>query len=371
MGTLESLNVSQEIFFDATSELPSKESKSHKAKSKISQWRNSVSIEELNLSEKESKFCEKEKLKSTATVELIPMQSKFVKAIQPEEKEDSFERVPNLKEKSDYSLIFQHSKNITEVLMSNKEGKLRTIKPNKASVQPKISTKEAVLVKQVSLDDKLENLKIDIRKPACVNQDLVENCSVQIEQTQRLELEDLHKKLQKKLTNAKTNLSDSQLYLASIKDEKTNENAVNFVKSVDEKQAKIEQLSSLSHLTLNIEIKTNEKEEQFNTETVNLKNAKIDHSLKKDLELEITQPIGLEKEIINEKLKLDLKTVSISQEKLNELHISDWRPNEKEIELKSQKPVSTKVLPFAQAEQYSNYDQKLTIAQSDECKAQG
>ena len=406
MGTLESLNVSQELFFDASTDLPTKEFKTQKAKSNISEWRNSVSIEQLNVSEKESDLKDKKyRIKSKATSKLIPMLSKMVEEVITKEQEQQLIQPSIDKDKSDLNLIFQQSKNITEVLLSNKEGKLRTIKPGKTNIKPKISTKEAILVKQISLDDKVDEFKVESRQPAYLNQDLVQSCSLLIEQNQRLEFEDKYNDIISNLDNARTTLSESQLYLASIKEEKTSEMTSTFEKSVDERQANVEKLkSSLSHLTVS-EIKANEKETQFETKIVNLQNVKTDDNLRKDQNLivfeqntlqkeatfdqfeptkslakpsieskgsvEISQPISLEKEIQTDKLTYDKKKASISQDKLDELQISDIRTNEKESSFQTFKLQSTKVLPIAQADLLSNYNQQSSITQIDERKIEG
>lgn len=405
MGTLESLNVSQELFFDAPTDLRIKDFKSQTAKTKISEFRSSLSVEELNVSEKETSLRRKDRIESQATSQLIPMQSALVEEVLAKEKERKFGKPSEIeKERSDLSLIFQQSKNITEVLLSNKEGKLRTAKPSKTNIKPKISTKEAVIVKQISLDDQLKEFKVDGDKPACLGQDLVESCSLLIQQNQRLESEGKYVGEQKlDESSAKTALSESQFYLASIKDQKTSEATGAFEKCVDERTAK-KLADSLSHLTVN-EISANEKVQEFQSETVNLQNVKLDENLRKDQNLlvseqsaldkesaidqlkpkeerarpsidsknvlEINQPTSLEKESSSEKIVFSTRKASVSRENLNELHISDVKPNEREALLQTDRPESTKVLPIAQADQFANYNQLSSIAQLDERKAQG
>lgn len=407
MGTLESLNVSQEIFFDAPTDLLTKEFKTQHAKPNISEWRNSVSVEELNAPEKERILkCKLEQVKSKASQEFVPMQSALVQEVITKEKEEKLEKSSRHKEKSDLNLIFQQSKNISEVLLSNKEGKLRTIKPTKTNIKPKLSTKEAVLVKQISLDDMIDEFSIDSKQPACINQDLVQSCSILIEQNEQLDSEDKYKSLTKSsLISARTTLSESQLYLASVKDQNTNEQVNTFKETVDEQKASIEPSKfSMKHLTVK-EMKPNEKEQEFKSDDANLQNAKIDSNLREDQSLlvleqntffkeikfdqlkrkeksakstidfknvlEINQPVSLEKELTTDKLEYNRKTASISQDKLNELHISDIKSNEKESTFIMPKSHSTKVLPIAQADLLLNYDQQSHIAQLDERKTQG
>lgn len=407
MGTLESLNVSQELFFDAPSDLRVKDFKTQTAKTKLSELRSSLSVEELSVSEKETSLRRKDRIESKATSQLIPMQSALVEQVLSKEKEKKFGKPSEIeREKSDLNLIFQHSKNITEVLLSNKEGKLRTVKPSKTNIKPRISTKEAVIVKQVSLDDQLKEFKVDGEKPACLGQDLVESCSLLIQQNQRLESEGKYAGEQVLgETNARTALSESQLYLASIKDQRTNEAASAFEKSVDERSAKVEKLdASRSHLTVN-EISTNEKVQEFRSETVNLQNVKLDENLRSgqnllvsaqsvlDKEsaidevrpkeerakpsidsrrvLEINQATSLEKETSSEQIVFSTRRASVSRDNLSELQVSAVKPEEKETLLHTDRPESTKVLPIAQADQFANYSQLSSIAQLDERKAQG
>ena len=226
---MESLNVSQELFFDAPSDLRIKDLKTQTARTNISELRNSLSVEELNVSERETGLRRKDRVESKATSQLIPLQSALVEEVLLKEKERKFGKPSEIeKEKSDLNLIFQQSKNITEVLLSNKEGKLRTVKPKKANIKPRISAKEAVIVKQVSLDDQLEEFKAGVEKPACIDQELVENCSLLVQQNERLESEGKYGVEKKTESSARTSLSESQFYLASIKDQKTGEAASSF-----------------------------------------------------------------------------------------------------------------------------------------------
>ena len=193
MGTLESLNVSQEIFFDAPTEISKKEISLQKAKPNISEWRNSLSVEELNAPEKEKIFAQTKSTQNIASKSLIQNQATIINEIIPKEKEEFLSI--RAKERSDMSLIFQNSKNITEVIQSNKEGKLRIVKPSKTSIRPKISTKQAVLIKEISFDDKLDEIKLEREKSACINQKITENSSIIIEQNQRLDSLTNYKKL--------------------------------------------------------------------------------------------------------------------------------------------------------------------------------
>lgn len=404
---MESLNVSQELFFDAPTDLPIKDLRTQKAKTNISELRASFSVEELNVSERETTLRRKDQIESVATSQLVPMQSACVEQVLSREKEKKFGKPSEIeREKSDLSLIFQHSKNITEVLLSNKEGKLRTVKPSKTNARPKISTKEAVIVKQVSLDDSLEEFKAGVERPASIDQDLVQSCSLMIQQNERLESEGKYG-VERKLdeSSAKAALSESQFYLASIKDQATSEAASAFETSIDERTANVKKLKdSFRHLTVN-EISTNEKVHEFKSESINLQTVKLDENLRRDQNLlvleqsvldkessidqvrpkeeqarptidsknvlEINQPTSFEKELVSEAAVLSTRKASFSRDNLNELHISDTNANERETLLRTEMPESTKVLPIAQADQLANYTQQSSIAQLDERKAQG
>lgn len=378
-----------------------------RAKSNITEWKNSLSVEELNVAEKESTLEKEYNIESKATSHLIPMQSTLIEEIISKEKEEKLLKPSKIeKEKTDLNLILEQSKNITEVLLSNKEGKLRTIKPSKTNIKPKITTKEAILVKQISLEDSIDVFKLDKEKVAHINQDIVQNCSLLIEQNERLELEKKFKGA-KKLDkfSAKTNLSESQLHLVSIEDKKTNESESIFEKSVEVKHANAENLKEiLSHFNV-VEIETNEKELEFKLDSMNLQNVKLDQTLREDQNLtvleqksflkestfdhlvpmqdsaklsmdtknllEINQPMSLEKESKTSKLTLKMKKASVSQDHLNELHISDIKTNEKELLFNTSIPQSANLLPIEQANFLSNYNQQSNIAHLDERKAQG
>lgn len=403
---MESLNVSQELFFDAPTDLQIKDFRTQMAKTKISELRNSLSVEELSVSEREASLRRKDQIESKATSQLIPMQSALIEEVLSKEKEKKFGKPSDIeRERSDLSLIFQQSKNITEVLLSNKEGKLRTVKPSKTNIRPKMSTKEAVIVKQVSLDDKLEEFKSSLDRPASIGQDLVQSCSLLIQQNKRLESEGKYGSKKMDESSAKAALSESQFYLASIKDQKTSEAASVFEKSVDERTAKVEKLEhSHRHLTVN-EINANEKVQEFKSETINLQTVNLEDNLRSgqnllvleqsllDKEssidqlkprqeqarpsidsksvLEINQPTSLEKESSSKQIVFSTRKASVSRDNLSELHISDVTSNEREVLLKTSTPESTKVLPIAQAEQLANCNQLSSIAQLDERKAQG